>query len=232
MGLETKPHPKPYPLGWVCDKENLNVTKQCRVIFSIVSKFIDEVDLDVVSLDICGIVLGNPYLYDRKAVFLRHENKYQLIKGRVECIVRSHNMKVNATLVSARQMKRLINTNKRYVLMVVREKDAGTYDAFQGCDPSHKKELIDIVSKYDDIFQELDRLPPKREIQHEIHLQQYSPLPNLGMYRMSFVEMTEIKKKVQGLLDQGVIMPSSYPCGSSIMMVPKKDVTWRMCVDY
>ena len=27
MGLETKPHPKPYPLGWVCDKAKLNVTK-------------------------------------------------------------------------------------------------------------------------------------------------------------------------------------------------------------
>ena len=23
MGLETKPHPKPCPLGWVCDKQNL-----------------------------------------------------------------------------------------------------------------------------------------------------------------------------------------------------------------
>jgi hypothetical protein len=33
MGLETKPHPKPYPLGWVCDKEKINVTKQCRVRF-------------------------------------------------------------------------------------------------------------------------------------------------------------------------------------------------------
>jgi hypothetical protein len=70
MGLETKPHPKPYPLGWVCDKEKLNVTKQCRVRFSIASKLIDEVDLDVVSLDICGIVLGSPYLYDRKASLL------------------------------------------------------------------------------------------------------------------------------------------------------------------
>jgi hypothetical protein len=66
MGLETKPHPKPYPLGWVCDKEKLNVTKKCRVRFAIASELIDEVDLDVVSLDICGIVLGNPYLYDRK----------------------------------------------------------------------------------------------------------------------------------------------------------------------
>jgi hypothetical protein len=33
-------------------------------------------------------------------------------------------------------------------------------------------------------------------------------------------------------LDQGVIRPSPSPCGSPIMMVPKKDDTWRMRVDY
>jgi hypothetical protein len=196
MGLETKPHPKPYPLGWVCDKEKLNVTRQCRVRFSIASKLIDEVDLDVVSLDICSIVLGSPYIYDRKEIFLHHKKKYHLTKGGVEYIFRVHNMRVSTTLVSAGQMKRLISTNKKYVPIAVSGKDVGTYDAFQGCDPSHKKELIDIVSKYDDIFQEPDGLPPKREIQHEIHLQHDSPLPNVGMYMimMLFVEMTKIKK--------------------------------------
>jgi hypothetical protein len=72
----------------------------------------------------------------------------------VEYIVRAHIMKVNTSLVSSGKMKRLINTNKRCVLMVVREKDVGTSDSFQGCDPSHKKELIYIVSNYDEIFQE------------------------------------------------------------------------------
>jgi hypothetical protein len=232
MGLVMKPHPKLYPLGWVCDKEKLNVTKQCRVRFSISSKLIDEVYLDVVPLGICGIVLGSSYLYDRKYVFFRHEKKNHLTKGGVEYIFRAHSMRVNMALVSAGQMKRLITNNKRYVLMVVKEKYVETYDAFQGCDPSHKWELIDILSKYDDIFQEPDGLPPKREIQYEIHLQQDSPLPNVGMYRMSVLEMTEIKKKVHGLLDQGVIMPISSPCGSMIMMVPKKDGTWRICVNY
>jgi hypothetical protein len=110
--------------------------------------------------------------------------------------------------------------------MVIKEKDVGTYDAFQGCDPSHKKELIDIVSKYDDIFQEPDGLPPKRKIQYEIHIQHDSPLPNVGMYRMSVVEMIEVKKQVHGLLDQVVIRPSSSSYGSLIVMVPKKDGTW------
>ena len=61
-------HPKPYPLVWVCDNVQLQVAKQCRLRFAITSGFVDEVDLDVVMLDICGIVLGSPYLYDRKVI--------------------------------------------------------------------------------------------------------------------------------------------------------------------
>jgi hypothetical protein len=139
MGLETKPHLKPYLLGCACDKEKLNVTKQCRVIFFIASNLIDEVDLDVLSLDICGIVFESPYLYDVKAVFFQHENKYHLTKGGVEYIVRAHSVRVNTTIVSAGKMKRLIKTNKIYVPMVVREKDVGTSNAFEACDPSDKK---------------------------------------------------------------------------------------------
>ena len=67
--LETKLHRKPYPLGWVCDNAQLQVSKQRRLRFSITSGFVDEVYLDVFLLDICGIVLGSPYLYDRKAIF-------------------------------------------------------------------------------------------------------------------------------------------------------------------
>ena len=67
--METKLHPNPYPLGWVCDNAQIQVKKQCRPIFSITYVFFDKVDLDVVPLDIFGIVLGSPYLYDRKVFF-------------------------------------------------------------------------------------------------------------------------------------------------------------------
>ena len=76
--LETKLHPKPYPLGWIHDKSKLNVTQQCKVKFVIASMLIDEVEMDVISLDICGMVLGSPYLYDRKVVFFCHGNKYHI----------------------------------------------------------------------------------------------------------------------------------------------------------
>eukprot|EP00253_Pinus_taeda_P035929 PITA_35929 len=48
---------------------------------------------------------------------------------------------------------------------------------------------------------------------------------------MASIEMEEIKKHVQDVLNQGVTKPSSSPCGSLIVLVPKKDDTWRMCVD-
>ena len=232
LGLEVKPHPKPYPLGWIHDKVKLNVTKQCKVKFVIASKLVDEVELDVIPLDICGIVLGSPYLYDRKAVFFRHENKYQITKDGVEYIVRAHQTKVSASLVSAGQMKRLVNSNKGCLLMVVRAKDEEISDAFRGCDLAHKQELCDVISNYDELFQEPKGLPPKRGIQHEIHLQHDAPLPNIGMYRMSSIKIQEIKKQVQELLNRGVIRPSTSPCGSPIVLVPKKDGTWRMCMDY
>jgi len=52
------------------------------------------------------------------------------------------------------------------------------------------------------------------------------------MYRLSALENAEIKKQVQGLLEKGFIRPSTSPCGSLIILVRKKDGSWRMCIDY
>ena len=101
LRLEVKPHLKPYPLGWIHEKLKFNVTKKCKVKFVIDSELVDEVELDVIPLDIYGIVLGIPYLYERKEVLFRHENKYQIKKYGVEYIVRAHKTKFSASLVSA-----------------------------------------------------------------------------------------------------------------------------------
>jgi hypothetical protein len=232
LKLETIPHPKPYPLGWICDNAKLQVTRRCKLRFAITANFVDEVELDVIPLDICGIVLGSPYLYDRKAIFHRHENKYHLFKDGVEYIVRAHTKKMNLSLINARQMKRLVNASKNFVLLMIKPKDDIENEAFQGCDTKLKSNLFEVVNQYDEMFKEPKGLPPKRGVQHEIQLQQDSPLPNIGMYRMSVMENAEIKKQIQELLDKGVIVPSSFPCGSPIVLVPKKDGTWRMCVDF
>ena len=185
----------------------------------------------MVPLDISGIILGSPYLYDKKVLFYQHENKYHFLKDGVEYIVRAHHKKLNISLVNAGKMKRLVNASKNFVLLMIKKKDDVDYEYFDGCDEKLKSNFFYVVSQHGNMFQEPKGLPPKRGIQHEIQLQQDHPLPNIGMYRMSIMGSLEIKNKIQKLLNKGIKRPSTSPCGSPIVLVPKKDVTWRMCID-
>lgn len=181
-------------MDWVCDDGKLQVIRNCKLKFTITVNFIDEVELDVVPLDICGIVLGRQYLYDRKAIFYCHEKKYHLFKDGVEYIVRAHHKNVNLSLVSVVHMKRLVNASKNFVMLMIKAKDTAEYEAFTRCDSKFKHELVEVVNTYDKMFQEPKGFPPKRGIHHEIHLQQDAPHPNIGMYKMSVLENTKIKK--------------------------------------
>jgi hypothetical protein len=90
LGLNTKMHHKPYSLKWISNNKKLHITKKCTLKFAISSKFVDEVTCDVVSLNECGMVLGGPYLYDRKTIFYREHNQCHLTKEGNEYIVHAH----------------------------------------------------------------------------------------------------------------------------------------------
>ncbi|KAK1594300.1 hypothetical protein QYE76_017694 [Lolium multiflorum] len=74
-------------------------------------------------------------------------------------------------------------------------------------------------------------LPPLRGIEHQIDLIPGASLPNRAPYRTNPEETKEIQKQVQALLDKGYIRISLSPCAVPVILVPKKDGTWRMCVD-
>jgi hypothetical protein len=56
-------------------------------------------------------------------------------------------------------------------------------------------------------------------------------LPNRAAYRTNPDETKEIQRQVRDLLDRGYIRESLSPCSVPILLVPKNDGTWRMCVD-
>jgi hypothetical protein len=70
-----------------------------------------------------------------------------------------------------------------------------------------------------------------RGIEHQIDLIPGASLPNRAAYRTNPEETKEIQRQVQELLDNGYVRESLSPCVVPIILVPKKNGTWRMCVD-
>ena len=50
-------------------------------------------------------------------------------------------------------------------------------------------------------------------------------------YRMTPIELKELKIQLQELLDKGFIRPSVSPWGAPVLFMKKKDDTLRMCID-
>lgn len=97
--------------------------------------------------------------------------------------------------------------------------------------PKQQTELDRLKAEFSYVFQEVHGMPPSSAIEHGIQLIGDSPLPDLGLYHTTSTEYEEIKRQVRELLEQGVIQPSSSPCGLP-MLVPNKDGAWRMCIDF
>ena len=117
----------------MCKDKRLQATNQCDLKFAITSKFVDEVEFDVVPLDIRGIVLGSPYLYDNFFSFYREHNQYHLFKEGIEYIVHSHTFKNDKTLGTTQQLKRVVNASQNLALMSMQCKEKKN--------PKHKKEV-------------------------------------------------------------------------------------------
>ena len=77
---------------------------------------------------------------------------------------------------------------------MIKTKDTIESEALKGCDSKLKHDLVEVVNTYDKMFQEPEGLPPKRGTQHDNHLYQDAPFPNIGMYRMLVLENEKIKK--------------------------------------
>ena len=55
-------------MGWVSQGRDIQVNKQCHLAYSI-KPFKDEVICDVPPLDVCDVLLGQPYMYQCHGVY-------------------------------------------------------------------------------------------------------------------------------------------------------------------
>jgi hypothetical protein len=92
--------------------------------------------------------------------------------------------------------------------------------------------LTTLLENYSDLFQEPEGLPSARGHNHVIPLKEGSQPINLRPYRYSGLQKDVLEKMVEDMLGIGIIRPSNSPFSSPVVLVKKKDSTWRLCVDY
>ncbi|KAG9452941.1 hypothetical protein H6P81_005845 [Aristolochia fimbriata] len=97
---------------------------------------------------------------------------------------------------------------------------------------NYPKEISSILEEYADIFSKPEGLPPNGGRDHVIHLIPNAHPVNVKPYRYAHFQKQEMEKLVIEMLSEGIIRPSSSPFSSPILLVHKKDGTWRFCVDY
>lgn len=99
-------------------------------------------------------------------------------------------------------------------------------------DMAHLVEIQQLLHDYSGLFNPPMQLTPSRSCDHSIPL-----LPGVAPvysrpYHFSPAIKDEVEKQVKETLDSGIIKKSTSPFSSTVLLVKKKDNTWRFCVNY
>jgi transposase InsO family protein len=260
LALTTKPHPHPYYIQWLNNSGKAKVTKLVRINFAIGS-YHDVVECDVVPMQACAILLGRPWQFDRDSThhgrsnqfsFLHHDKKIVLHPMSPEAIVKDDldrarklksqehakpvidkkneiTLKGKCLLANKSAMNELIASTTDCYALVCKDVLISLLDVQHSLPPA----VANILQDYCDVFpSEIPPgLPPIRGIEHQIDLIPGASLPNRAPYRTNPEETKEIQRQVQELLNKGYVRESLSPCAVPVLLVPKKDGSWRMCVD-
>jgi hypothetical protein len=92
--------------------------------------------------------------------------------------------------------------------------------------------IQNILKLYPTIFQPPHGLPPQRSHDHQIPLQPNTTPINIKPYRYPHSQKEAMTTIIKDMLKDGIIKPSTSPYSSPVLLVRKKDGTWRFCVDY
>jgi hypothetical protein len=140
------------------------------------------------------------------------------------------------SLISAKKCSKVISKTEKFIFFVIHSQSKqmvlATFVTSKQSMSLQQKQVDIIMEEYRDIFSSPVGVLTHCQVKHLIDLIPGASLPNGPFYRRSLMENEKIKHQIQELLQKGNTRPVSSPCGSLIILVQKKDRTWRLCIDY
>jgi RNase P subunit RPR2 len=93
-------------------------------------------------------------------------------------------------------------------------------------------QIQQLLKDYSALFSEPKTLPPQRDCDHSIPLIPGAKVVNQRPYRLPHHQKTAMETICTDLIQKGIIRDSSSPYSSLVILIKKKDHTWRKCVDF
>eukprot|EP00253_Pinus_taeda_P018811 PITA_18811 len=197
----------------------------------------DVILCDIMPMDVCHVLLGRPWKFDRKAIHGGRRNTYTIEKDGVKHTllpVKNDADKElpqnNIMLISGKELLQEVDKSEEmHFATVGRPKVILTSTNLNDL----PKEIQSVLNSYMDIIvDELpNELPPIRSISHHIDLIPGASLPNKAAYRLTPQENAQVARQVQELMDKGLTRESLSLCAVPTVLSPKKGGEWRMCTD-
>jgi hypothetical protein len=110
--------------------------------------------------------------------------------------------------------------------------DTATSTSAKNLNKEEKAALQQLLHLYQDVFIPLVGLPPSRSHDHTIPLKEGAQPVNLRPYRYSSLQKDTVEGLISEMLEAGTVQPSHSPFASPVVLVKKKDLSWRLCIDY
>ena len=118
LKLLTVPHPQPYNIGWLSHGQGIRVSQQCCLSYGI-KPFKDEVICDVAPLEVCDVILGQPYMWKRNAVYESRPRSVIITLGKKLYRIPETLHSTAVSLITAKQCRKVIFQRGKFVLFMV-----------------------------------------------------------------------------------------------------------------
>lgn len=201
-------------------------------------------DIRTLPLDCCDLVLGvqwlstlGPILWD----FLNPRMEFTL--NGTKNVLRGVT-KNSCKVIKGSTFNKLMLQQPQIAVIQLREVTADNSQSLQPSsllshlsaaqsDMENDPRLQALLSDFSTLFEEPVELPPFRDgFDHRIPLESGANPVNLRPYCYSTLHKDVIDTMVKEMLNKGIIQCSTSPYASPVVLVKKKDGSWRLCVDF